>query len=143
MKQKLRHLLFEIEQLKRVRVQDFLLSLGLTPGQGQARILMSLAAAEYVSQRELADKCMLDVTTMSRALDRLERQGFIERKRDPGCRRAYRISLTEAGREKAEAVKAGFSKLEEILFEGLDETEMEGLEKELEKIKSNLKIGQQ
>ena len=84
---------------------------------------------------------MLDVTTMSRTLDRLEKQGLIERKRDPGCRRAYQISLTDAGRMKAEEVKEGFARLEDILFEGFDETDMEGLNRELEKIKKNLKAG--
>lgn len=138
MKQRLRRLLFEIEQLKRNKVQDFLLSIGLTPGEGQARILMSLAASEHVSQRKLADECMLDVTTMSRTLDRLERQGLIERKRDPGCRRAYRISLTEAGRMKAEVVKEGFARLEEMLFDGFGQEELEQLAEELGKIRDNL-----
>ena len=139
MKQRLRRLLFEIEQLKRNKVQDFLLSIGLTPGQGQARILISLASSEHVSQRKLADECMLDVTTMSRTLDRLEKQGLIERKRDPGCRRAYQISLTDAGRMKAEEVKEGFVRLEEMLFDGFGQTEMRELSVKLEKIKDNLK----
>ena len=138
MKQRLRRLLFEIEQLKRNKVQDFLLSIGLTPGQGQARILISLASSEHVSQRKLADECMLDVTTMSRTLDRLEKQGLIERKRDPGCRRAYQISLTDAGRMKAEEVKEGFVRLEEMLFDGFGQTEMRELSVKLEKIKDNL-----
>ena len=139
MKQRLRQLLFEIEQLKRNKVQDLLLGIGLTPGQGQARILMSLASSEHVSQRKLADECMLDVTTMSRTLDRLERQGLIERKTDPDRRRAYRISLTDAGRMKAEEVKEGFARLEEMLFDGFGQTEMRELSVKLEKIKDNLK----
>lgn len=138
MKQRLRRLLFEIEQLKRNKVQDFLLSIGLTPGEGQARILMYLASSEHVSQRKLADECMLDVTTMSRTLDRLEKQGLIERKRDPGCRRAYQISLTDRGRRKAEEVREGFRRLEGILFDGFGQREKEQLAGELQKIKDNL-----
>lgn len=53
MKQRLRQLLFEIEQLKRNKVQDLLLGIGLTPGQGQARILMSLAS-------RLKDACIAE-----------------------------------------------------------------------------------
>lgn len=139
MKEKLRKLLFEIEQIKRNKVQEFLFGLGLTPGQGQARILMSLASAEHVTQRQLADDCMLDVTTMSRTLDRLQKQGLVRRERDPVCRRAYRISLTEEGRVKAEQVRAGFRILEDVLFDGLDENDMAGLEQALERIKENLK----
>ena len=138
MKQRLRQLLFEIEQLKRSKVQEFLLGIGLTPGQGQARILMSLESSEHVTQRKLADECMLDVTTMSRTLDRLEKQGLIERRRNPGCRRAYLISLTAAGRVTAGEVKAGFRQLEEILFDGFGQEEMDSLAGKLERIKYNL-----
>ena len=81
-KVQIRKTLFEIEQQKRTRVQRFLLEIGLTPGQGQARILSSLAAAGNVTQRELADACLMDVTTMSRTLDRLEEKGLIRRERD-------------------------------------------------------------
>lgn len=140
MKKKLRRLLFEIEQLKRNKVQEFLLSVGLTPGQGQARILMSLAASEHVSQKKLADECRLDVTTMSRTLDRLEKQGLVERKKDPGCRRAYQISLTDEGRWKAEEVEGGFCKLDEMLFSGFSQTEMKELAGKLETIKDNLVV---
>ena len=86
-KVQIRKTLFEIEQQKRARVQRFLLEIGLTPGQGQARILSSLAAVGNVTQRELADACLMDVTTMSRTLDRLEEKGLIRRERDPRSRR--------------------------------------------------------
>lgn len=99
---------------------------------------MSLESSEHVTQRKLADECMLDVTTMSRTLDRLEKQGLIERRRDPGCRRAYLISLTAAGRVKAGEVKAGFRQLEEILFDGFGQEEMDSLAGKLERIKYNL-----
>ena len=36
MGQQLREILFQIELIKRKRVQEFLLGIGLTPGQGQA-----------------------------------------------------------------------------------------------------------
>ena len=103
-KQSLREILFQIELLKRRKVQRFLLDIGLTPGQGQARILAYLSSHSSVTQKEIADRCMLDVTTMSRVLNKLEEMGLISRQRDPGCRRAYQIGLTEAGQQKAEEV---------------------------------------
>ena len=114
-KQSLREILFQIELLKRRKVQRFLLDIGLTPGQGQARILVYLSSHSSVTQKEIADRCMLDVTTMSRVLNKLEEMGLIRRQRDPGCRRAYQIGLTEAGRQKAEEVNRGFERLEEML----------------------------
>lgn len=138
MRQELREVLFQIELLKRKKVQDFLLRNGLTPGQGQARILVFLAGHPWVSQRETADACILDVTTMSRTLDKLEKQGLILRERDPKCRRSYRISLTDAGRAKARELTAGFQELEAILCSGFQEQEIEALIGQLLRVKENL-----
>ena len=63
---------------------------------------------------------------------------LIIRRRDPGCRRAYQISLTEAGRQKAEEVSRGFERLEEILAGNLTEEEIGSLTAGLGKIKASL-----
>ena len=133
-----RKMLFQVELLKRRRVQDFLRRIGLTPGQGQARILMYLADHTEVSQRELSDECLLDVTTMSRVLDRMEKMGLLVRERDPRCRRAYRVSLTRAGKEKAAEVKEGFRELEEVMCRGISEEELRVLTHGLKKVGENL-----
>lgn len=139
-KQSLREILFQIELLKRRKVQRFLLDIGLTPGQGQARILVYLSSHSSVTQKEIADRCMLDVTTMSRVLNKLEEMGLISRQRDPGCRRAYQIGLTEAGRQKAEEVNRGFERLEEMLCRELSEEEIGSLTTGLKKVKESLEI---
>ncbi len=135
---KVRELLFQIELLKRKKVQDFLTQIGLTPGMGQARILLYLESHSSVTQREIADACMLDVTTMSRALDKLERAGLLLRGRDPKCRRSYQISLTPAGKEKAAEVQEGFSALENILCSGFQEQEIAELTERLLRVRDNL-----
>ncbi|MFQ7309511.1 MAG: MarR family winged helix-turn-helix transcriptional regulator [Mediterraneibacter sp.] len=137
-KQSLREILFQIELLKRRKVQRFLLDIGLTPGQGQARILAYLSSHSSVTQKEIADRCMLDVTTMSRVLNKLEEMGLISRQRDPGCRRAYQIGLTEAGRQKAEEVNRGFERLKEMLCRELSEEEIGSLTTGLKKVKESL-----
>lgn len=137
-KQSLREILLQIELLKRRKVQRFLLDIGLTPGQGQARILAYLSSHSSVTQKEIADRCMLDVTTMSRVLNKLEEMGLISRQRDPGCRRAYQIGLTEAGRQKAEEVNRGFERLEEMLCRELSEEEIGSLTTGLKKVKESL-----
>ena len=91
-----------------------------------------------MTQRELADACLMDVTTMSRTLDRLEEKGLIRRERDPRSRRAYRIGLTDAGRETAEKVDAGFAELEQVLCGGMADGELLALVGSLRKIRENL-----
>ena len=53
---------------------------------------------------QLADICILDVTTMSRALDKLEQSGLLKRSTNPQCRRSWLISLTEEGNSLADKV---------------------------------------
>lgn len=130
--------LYRIELKKRKIVQKFLVEIGLTPGQGQARILRYLSHHPHITQKEIADACMLDVTTMSRVLDKLEKLGLIIRERDPDCRRAYQISLTAAGQEKAEQIEQAFQKLADQMCEGISGEKMGLLIGELLKMVENL-----
>lgn len=138
-KQKIRRVFLEIEQLKRARIQEVLLSLGLTPGHGQARTLMALLRLESASQKELAVECLLDVTTMSRTLDRLQNMGLVERRRDPMSRRTFRVSLTEEGKKLAKKVAEEFSKIDEAICMGFSDEELEKLLSQLERVRENLR----
>lgn len=137
-KQKFRDTLYRIELLKRNRVQKFLIENGLTPGQGQARVLLYLLKNSKVTQKEIAEACMLDVTTTSRNIDKMEKAELIRRERDPMCRRAYRIELTEKGRKRAEKVSRDFCQLDDIMCGGMEDTEIRLLTEGLEKVKNNL-----
>lgn len=136
----IREALFQVELKKRKRVQKFLLDAGLTPGQGQARILRYLAEQGQVNQKELADGCGLDVTTMSRTLDKMEQAGYLIRTRNPSCRRSCQVELTPPGLDKAEEVGRGFDRLEELLGKGMTEQERKTLLELLEKVEHNLDI---
>lgn len=89
-------------------------------------------------QKELADICHMDVTTMSRSLDRLEESGYLVRERDPGCRRSFHICLTEAGVDEAEKVHQILEFADRQIWKGLSEEEMEQFCSSLEKICDNL-----
>ena len=116
-----------------------LLGLGLTVGEGQPRILGCLLEQGEMSQRELADACMFDVTTLSRTLDKMEKAGLVIRKVNPASRRAHLIALTPEGREKARKVQEYFDWLDQVLWGDIEEKEMESLYRTLEKIEENVK----
>ncbi|MCI5928308.1 MAG: MarR family transcriptional regulator [Pseudoflavonifractor capillosus] len=134
----LRTILFQMDLSRRRLLQPWFSSLGLTLGQGQPRILARLLQGDGLTQRELADECMLDAATLSRALDRLEEMGLIRREEHPGSRRSYLVRLTDAGREKAAKVQEGFEQLEELLCQGFSPDELERLQRDLEHIRANL-----
>lgn len=142
-KSEIREMLLRLESSRRRILQPQFTALGLSLGQGQARILNTLLTQVHITQKELADRCRLDVTTMSRTIDKMEEAGLLNRLRRPDCRRSFLIGLTEAGRAKAQEVHACFASLDECIWKGFDRQEMETLLEILKKINANLEERQQ
>ena len=133
-----REMMFAIDQARRRLLQPRFTQLGLTLGQGQPRILNYLLKKEDITQKELADACHLEVTTLSRTLDHMEKADLLTRRRPPDCRRSYRIVLTEKGRKTAREVHEAFAYLDQTIWKGFTEAEMEKLWEGLKKIRENL-----
>jgi DNA-binding MarR family transcriptional regulator len=55
---------------------------------------------------DLARQCCIDVSAMTRLLDRLEKKGLVRRERTDADRRVVRIAITPEGRAVAERVPA-------------------------------------
>ena len=71
-------------------------ALGLSPkGFGALALLMQEGP---LSQQRLGELQGVDRTTMVSVVDELEREGFVERRRDPSDRRAYSLQATASGR---------------------------------------------
>jgi len=64
----------------------------------QSGCLQVIAHHEGISQRELADMMHLSAPTVTTMVQKLERNGLIERTDDPSDQRVTRLKLTEAGR---------------------------------------------
>lgn len=127
-----------VELLRRQLLRPHFIELGLTVGQGQPRILKTLRLKGAMNQRELADLCVLDVTTMSRTLDKLEHMGLIKRTDNPECRRSWVISLTPAGEEKADKVIELFKMADEVFSEGMTYEDIKKLYDMLDVIEHNI-----
>lgn len=66
----------------------------------QAGCLWVLSRYSDITQRELAEKLHLAPATVTTMLQRMERDGLIERRPDEADQRLTRITLTQAGREQ-------------------------------------------
>ena len=66
--------------------------------RAQWAVLVRLERSEGLNQTELADMLDLQPITLTRLLDKLSDSGLIERRPDPGDRRAKRLFLTPAAR---------------------------------------------
>ena len=137
-KERIREELIRLELMRKRILRPGFLELGLTLGQGQPRILNYLHSKEPLKQKELADLCGLDVTTMSRTLDRMAEAGLIERRADPNCRRSFRIFLTPLGREKAERIAEDFRACDRRFCRGFSDGELETLLGLMKRLEENL-----
>ncbi len=77
-------------------------SYGLT--HGQFFIMVAIMEEEGLLPSELADKTAQDRSTTTGLLDRLEKDGWIQRKADKKDRRSLRIFLTPEARKHREPV---------------------------------------
>lgn len=140
---KIRNALWRQEMARKNFLRPGFLELGLTPGQGQPRILKVLREKGPLTQKELAGLCSRDTATVSRALDRMEAAGLVERMDNPACRRSYLIHLTEKGERMAEEVEEIFCRCDRIMFRGLEAEDRENLCRILERLAANLEKGEE
>ncbi|MGI5215463.1 MarR family winged helix-turn-helix transcriptional regulator [Plantactinospora sp. CA-290183] len=72
---------------------------GLTPA-GMTVLFVLLRRGES-THREMAERCFVRPATLTGVVDTLERDGLVERRRDPTDRRTVRLGLTAKGEEQA------------------------------------------
>ncbi|WP_315117316.1 MarR family transcriptional regulator [uncultured Clostridium sp.] len=59
---------------------------------------------EGITQKDLSDKMNIKESTVARLIDRMEKEGTVERIKNSEDRRVTKLHLTEKGKEKREAV---------------------------------------
>jgi DNA-binding MarR family transcriptional regulator len=87
------HLAYMAKELKVYRI-----------GTGQFDFLMVLYRKDGISQENLAKILKVSKATSTRAIQNLEKEGYVYRQRDINDLRAYRVYLTERGKEIREVV---------------------------------------
>jgi DNA-binding MarR family transcriptional regulator len=76
--------------------------------------------------------------TITKTINRLQAQGFLERKASDTDSRQAHIFLTEAGRETIRSIEKSIRKTEKQAMKGLDKKDQKTLGKMLNRIESNL-----
>ena len=92
-------LIADVSRLIRRRFDERARLIGAT--RAQWRTLVVLSRHEGINQGGLAELLEVEPITLCRMIDRLEEAGLVERRRDPGDRRAWRIYLTDKARPRA------------------------------------------
>jgi MarR family transcriptional regulator for hemolysin len=89
--------------------------------------LLRLVDREGLTQAQLARLQSVEAPTMCRLIDRLVRDGMVERQADPRDRRATRVYLTARGRETAAKGTAVVAGIEARAFADLEEDDARAL----------------
>ena len=101
---------------------------------GYRHMLIYLAHHDGVSQLELAKFTHLTPPTVSVTLQKMERDGFIERKADSDDQRQMLVYITEKGKSLEMQSKMKADETEKLALEGLSKEEKEALSEYLRRI---------
>jgi MarR family transcriptional regulator for hemolysin len=116
--------------------QRALLFLGLT--RAQCKVLGYLARNEGINQAGLADLLEIKPMTLVRQIDRMEEDGWIERRPQPGDRRARRLVLTDKARPILARILDLSNEIRTEAFAGLSREEGRHLLELLRRVHANL-----
>jgi len=108
---------------------------GLATSHGD--ILMALLKVEKLTMKELTEKIGKDKSTVTALVDKLIKQGYVEKTKDVEDNRVVFVSLTEKGRELKPMFDAISQELISMVYKDIPQSEREGLINTLTKIKNN------
>ncbi len=111
---------------------------GLNIYRGQPEILGYLIENGECSQKQLAESIGVSAASIATSIKRMCRAGFVERTEDEADRRINRIRITEKGREAFLAGRAECNKVDNKMFEGFSDEEIDVFSHYLQRITENL-----
>ena len=99
---------------------------GLDLSAPDINVLANLADGARRTVGALATATATKPTTLTSALDRLTRRGYLVRDLDPGDRRSFLISLTPSGEAAAQTVAAAVRDIERQALAAVTEADLAG-----------------
>ncbi|MDP3896569.1 MAG: MarR family winged helix-turn-helix transcriptional regulator [Mesorhizobium sp.] len=123
-------------RLSRTVLASRLLSHGFYAGQDQ--IMMALAGENGQTPGQLAAKLGVRPPTITKTLNRLQAQGFLQKRASETDARQAHIFLTETGTDAMRAIEKSVRKTEKQALKGLDKKEIKTFSKMLSRIEGNL-----
>jgi DNA-binding MarR family transcriptional regulator len=130
------HLLARVSRLVGGRMRTKLEEIGLPQAQGM--ILFHLWQKEGIAQNVLAQTLRITPPTATSTLQRMERDGWIQRQRDTADQRIVRVYLTEKARALRHEARTLFREIDEELTSVLTDDERRILMSSLLKVQQHL-----
>lgn len=104
----------------------------------QGRILYVLWQEDGISIKTLSDRCGLAITSLTTMLERMEKQGLIQRRQDENDKRKTLLFLTEKAHDLQKDYDAVSDRMGDIYYHGFSDKEIMQFESYLDRIRENL-----
>jgi MarR family transcriptional regulator, transcriptional regulator for hemolysin len=101
-------------------------------------VLFGIERGGWDNQRNLAKDLRIEGATLTRHLDRMEREGLILRTRDPDDRRQMRVDLTPEGQEMFRRLRSVARRTGERAMTGVSVGDQAHLRRILDHIRANV-----
>jgi len=128
--------IIRVTRLHVIRARELFQAVGLHPGQ--ELLMMHLWDTGPQRQADLAAAFDTDSASMTRTVQRLERAGFVRRRRDPADGRATLVESTPAGTALRDRVEQLWAELEAATVGTMSEASQSALLRGLLQVESNL-----
>ena len=128
--------LHSVARLARTALASRLLTHGFYAGQDQ--IMLSLHDDDGQTPGQLASRLGVRPPTITKTINRLQAQGFLEKRASEIDARQAHIYLTETGRDAIRAVEKSVKKTEKQALKGFDKKDVKQFSKLLLRIEANL-----
>jgi DNA-binding MarR family transcriptional regulator len=129
------YLLNQIAGMFWVNLEKFMAEIGIHAGQ--VFVLNALWEADGQSQAEIVRNLQVTAPTVYNMIVRLEKAGYVETRQSSQDARARLVFLTRKGFEIRPEVERQWSKLENLIFSELNETEKTMLSLLLKKLEKS------
>ena len=130
------NLLQSAARLSRTALASRLVGHGLYPGQDQ--IMLALAEEDGQTPGRLATRLGVRPPTITKTINRLQSQGFLDKQASERDGRQAHVFLTESGRDAIKTIEKSVRKTQKLALKGLDKKEQKTLTKLLQRVEANL-----
>lgn len=125
-----------VARLTRTVLAKRLLEQGLYAGQD--KIILALAEENGQTPGTLAQKLRVKPPTITKTINRLAAQGFLEKRASDVDARRTHIFLTPAGEEVIRKIEYSLRKIEEQALQGIEKSDVKTLKRVLDQVSQNL-----
>jgi DNA-binding MarR family transcriptional regulator len=102
------------------------------------RVLAALREQDGRRMGDLSKTTSIEVSTLTRLVDNMEKDGLVARRRDPGDARAISLYVTASGRRLTQRIVPIAERYEAVALEGFTAGEVAVLKKALRRLYDNM-----